>query len=384
MNVELYIHLPFCARKCRYCDFPSWAGEEARIPAYVDALILELRERTAAYGRPAAETVFLGGGTPSLLPPAELTRLLAAVREACAVAPGAEITGEANPGTLTPAWLEAAVQGGVNRLSLGMQAAQPELLRMLGRIHGPEAAGESVRMAREAGIRNISLDLMLGLPGQTEEQWRETLEAALALEPAHLSCYGLIPEEGTPLKADLDAGRLALPEEDAERAMYWHAVRTLARRGYAQYEISNFARPGFACRHNVGYWKQVPYLGVGVGAASMLPDPAGEAAYLRESNPASLEGYLAMTAERDWGARERLPVSRAEARYETLMLGLRMTEGVGEDEFRAMHGAELADCYGAKLEALRARGLLTHEHGRWALTPRGMDIQNLVLVELMD
>ena len=380
--MELYIHLPFCARKCRYCDFLSWAGLEDRIPACVDALIREMAARSGELGQPALETVFLGGGTPSLVPPEELSRLLAAVRRLFPVAENAEITSEANPGTLTAEWLAAAVSGGVNRLSLGMQAAQSALLRTLGRIHSPAQVAESVHMARAAGIDNLNLDLMLGLPGQTEADWRETLAAALALAPRHLSCYGLIPEEGTPLKDDLDAGRLTLPPEETERAMYWEAVRTLSEHGFEQYEISNFALPGSACRHNIGYWRQVPYIGVGVGAASMLPDPSGASAYLRERNPETFEGWLAMTGGA--GQREREPVSRGDARFETMMLGLRMNEGVSEAAFMAMHGVTLEACYGTKLRQLAAQGLVRHGAGRWMLTPRGMDIQNMVLVELMN
>lgn len=381
--MELYIHIPFCRKKCRYCDFASYPGQEAAIPGYVDALLSEARAQ--ALGHPPVETVFIGGGTPSLLPPEALARLLREMRRLFAIAPDAEITSEANPGAMTPDWLTAAVAGGVNRLSLGMQAVQPELLTALGRIHTAEDAAASVRMARAHGIRNISLDLMFGLPGQTRAQWRETLEAALALEPQHLSCYGLIPEEGTPLFSDLQSGRLTLPDEGVERAMYDEALTLLARHGFHQYEISNFALPGYTCRHNLGYWRQIPYLGLGASAASCLPDERlPHTAYVRSTNPAGLDAYLDMVARQSWALREAAPVSPTEARFETLMLGLRTTEGVSEEAFQRMHGLSLSACYGAKLNAFQDKGLLSHEDGYWRLTRRGMDVQNAILVELMD
>ena len=377
--MELYIHLPFCRSKCRYCDFPSFAGCEKHFAAYVDALLNEAHTEASV----PVETVFIGGGTPSILPAPLMAKLLLGLREHFDFAADVEFTSEANPGTLTQAWLDAAVSGGVNRLSLGMQAYQPRLLRTLGRIHDFEHVKDSVAMARSAGIRNINLDLMFGLPGQTPADWLETLEAALSLQPEHLSCYGLIPEDGTPLTADLEAGRLTLPDEADERVMYDDTLRILAQHGYQQYEISNFAKPGYACRHNLGYWRQVPYLGLGASASSMLPDPNGSAAYLRRTNPPSPTDYLAMMESHDFSRRETLTISREEAMFETLMLGLRTTAGVAEADFLAMHGEPITHRYGNTLEKLRAQGLLEHRDGRWYLTRRGMDVQNAVLVELM-
>ncbi len=381
--MELYIHIPFCRQKCRYCDFASYAGCENQMEAYVEALLAEAAFQAQRLHRPTIETVFLGGGTPSLLPAHLLNRLLQGLRKHFVIVAEAEFTSEANPGTLTPQWLKAAVQGGVNRLSMGMQAKQTNLLRTLGRIHDFPQVQQSVALARQAGIQNISLDLMFGLPGQTQIHWQETLQAALSLEPQHLSCYGLIPEDGTPLKADLDAGRLSLPDEDAERAMYDHALSTLSAHGFQQYEISNFALPGYACRHNLGYWRQVPYLGLGASASSMLTD-SPSAAYTRETNPPALGDYLRMVQHASWGQREVIPVSAVEARFETLMLGLRTTEGVSCNNFQQMHGVSIDQCYGPRLESLRQRGLLIHADGCWRLTRRGMDVQNAILVELMD
>lgn len=342
------------------------------MPRYIDALLTE----ASAYNHATIETVYIGGGTPSLLPPPLLDRLLKGLRARFDFQDDVEWSCEANPGTLTEEWLGVAVGGGMNRLSLGMQAYQPTLLRTLGRIHEFEQVVASVEIARRAEIKNLNLDLMFGLPGQTPEMWLETLERALSLRPEHLSCYGLIPEEGTPLKADLDAGRLTLPNEEEERRMYDDALTMLAAHGYEQYEISNFAKPGYACKHNLGYWRQAPYIGLGVSAASCLPEEG--CAYVRLTNPADLQGYLTgkpRTCER---------VSPADARFETMMLGLRTIEGVSEASFEAMHGLSLDACYGDQLRDLERRGLIARQDGWWRLTRRGMDVKNAILVELMD
>lgn len=379
--MELYVHIPYCRQKCRYCDFASYPCMEETMPRYVEALLNEAAWTSpCAAGAPLA-TAFIGGGTPSLLPPVLLQKLLTGLRRYFNFPAGMEFTTEANPGTLTMEWLEAAAAGGVNRLSLGMQAAQPELLRMLGRIHTFDQVAESVLLARRCGIDNLSLDLMFGLPGQTPEMWRDTLEAALALEPQHLSCYGLIPEDGTPLTRDLDAGRLTLPSEDDERRMYNDTLEFLHRHGFRQYEISNFALPGRECRHNIGYWRQVPYIGLGASAASMLPDGQGEN---RHTNPPAIADYVHMVDSADWSAREITHVSPKDARFETLMLGLRMTEGISEADFMQRHGIALEMLYGEKLRRFESQGLLTHQDGWWRLTRRGMDVQNAILVELMD
>lgn len=382
--MELYVHVPFCKRKCRYCDFASWAGREDWIPAYVDAVLTEAHSAHDALGAQSMETAFLGGGTPSLLPPEELTRLLQGVFSLFPLEADAEFTSECNPGTLTAAWLEAAQAAGVNRLSMGMQAGQPHLLHMLGRIHTFTDVEVSVKLARAAGIRNLNLDLMFGLPGQTLNDWAETLDMALSLHPEHLSCYGLIPEEGTQLGDAILAGEVPLPAEDTERAMYDMTLTRLAAAGFEQYEISNFAKPGCACRHNLGYWRQTPYLGLGPAAASMLPGRTPEEFSLRRTNVRDLAAYLRQSHQGRFQPAEEESVSPAEARFETMMLGLRTTKGVNEATFEAMHGVALSDVYGAKLAELETQGLLCHTGGWWRLTRRGMDVQNGVLVELME
>ena len=382
--MELYMHVPFCRQKCRYCDFASWSGREAWMPAYVTAMLQEAAHARKALGPQPISTVFLGGGTPSVLPAEELRRLLRGVMEQFPLEPGAEFTSEANPGTLTEAWLDTAVSLGVNRLSLGMQAAQAPLLRTLGRIHTLEQVREAVDLARQAGVKNLSLDLMFGLPGQTLADWAETLEAALDLAPEHLSCYGLIPEEGTPLGEAIHRGEVTLPSEEEERAMYDMALQRLHQAGFMQYEISNLARPGYACAHNLGYWRQVPYLGLGVGAASMLPGRQSGEAYRRRTNVRDLASYLRQGETGNFAPAEEESITPAEACFETMMLGLRTSEGVSERAFMAMHGVPLEQMYGQRLTALASRGLM-EKHGEWwRLTRRGMDVQNAVLVELME
>lgn len=379
--MELYIHIPYCHQKCRYCDFASWAGQESTMAAYVDALLREADAMSAYAKDTPIQTVFIGGGTPSTLPADLLTKLLHGLRERFIIPSGIEFTSEANPGTIKPDWLEAALSGGVNRLSMGMQAYQPELLQTLGRIHTHADVVDSVSLARRMGVDNLSVDLMFGLPGQTPDMWLESLNAALSLGVEHLSCYGFIPEDGTPLKRDLDAGRLTLPDEEDERRMYDDTLRILMEKGYQQYEISNFAKQGRECQHNIGYWKRVPYIGLGASAASMLNTKSGG---LRLTNPASIRDYIAMTDDQAWRRRDRVSLMPSDAQFESLMLGLRITQGVSEADFEAMHGLSLDTYCGDILRQQEQRGLLVHQDGFWALTRRGMDVQNVILVEIME
>lgn len=368
--IGLYVHVPFCVSKCAYCDFASYAGRETDIPRYVDAVAQEITRRGTETGHPRADTVFLGGGTPSLLDEFQITRILTALADAFPLEADAEITCECNPGTLTASFAEAMRKAGVNRLSLGAQARQTRLLRLLGRIHDWEAVIASVDIARRAGFGNLNLDLMFGLPSQTVSDLQETLLAAIGLGPTHLSCYGLMVEEGTPLCREITAGNLAIPEEETEREMYELARQTLAEHGFHQYEISNFAREGYACRHNVGCWTRVPYLGFGSAAHSFF----GEC---RTMNPSTLEAYLA-------GEEPKTEqVSPEQARFESMMLGLRMTRGVKDEDFTRMHGMSIREAFGDKLAQPIGAGLLEWHEGALRLTRLGMDLENSVLVELL-
>lgn len=381
--MELYVHIPFCKQKCRYCSFASFTSQEAYIPDYIGLILQEAKARKKEADSPI-ETVYIGGGTPSLIPPEDFARLIMGLREQFGLESVSEFTVEANPGTVTDKWLDTAVSFGINRLSLGMQACQNELLKLLGRIHRFEEVSSSVSLARKAGISNISLDLIFGIPTQSADDWDRTTDAALSLNPEHLSAYGLIPEPGTPLFGDLEDGTLSLPDPDEERRMYDLFIRKAAASGFSQYEISNFAQETFECRHNIGYWTQVPYLGLGVSAASMTGLRINERGmtYNRSVNPDTLDAYEKMILSGLSPVPET--IGAAESRFETVMLGLRMNRGVSESGFVLKHRMTLEQCFGDKLEKMENLGLMVHENGAWKLTSRGFDIQNSILVELME
>lgn len=368
--IGLYVHVPFCANKCAYCDFASYAGREADIPRYVEAVVREIAQRGEATGHPKADTIYLGGGTPSLLDESQMASVLDALHRAFPIAADAEITCECNPGTLSRPFAKALYNASVNRLSMGVQARQTHLLRLLGRIHDWEQVIASVQIARQTGFDNINLDLMFGLPSQTAADMRETLAAAMALSPTHLSCYSLMVEDGTPICRDVDAGKLTLPDTEIDRAMYELARQTLAEHGYRQYEISNFAREAYACRHNIGCWTRVPYLGFGCAAHSFFEE-------CRTMNPAQIDAYLA-------GDEPKVEqISEKKARFEGLMLGLRMTEGVTDEGFTRMHGMSIRETFGPKLDKPITDGLLEWQKGALRLTRLGMDLQDSILVDLM-
>lgn len=383
--LELYIHIPFCIRKCRYCDFLSWSGLLNGADAYIGALLAEADGLPSSVRDQEIESIYIGGGTPSLLQPSQLIRLMEGLRKRLNIPASIEFSCEANPGTLTDAFLEASVRCGVNRISVGMQSSFRHHLRTLGRIHTPQDVENSVSMIRQHGIGNLNLDLMFGLPGQTVSEWRDTLSCALSFAPEHLSCYGLIVEEGTPLAEDVSSGKLSLPDPEDERKMYDDALGILSGHHYHQYEISNFALPARECVHNLGYWRQIPYVGLGVGAASMYRDGRDRDVFcVRQKNPETFDGYLRMVDQQTWEIRETETVSPADGMFETMMLALRMNEGISEERFLRLHGKTVTSVYGSRLRKLADEGLVSHTGAVWRLTRRGMDIQNAVLVELMD
>lgn len=383
--MELYIHIPFCKRKCEYCSFISFPPEKGQRDQYVTALLEEARLRRDAFNE-TVRTIFIGGGTPSLLEPEQLRKLVNGIHEIIPDISCEEFTIEANPCTLTREYVEMAVQLGINRFSLGMQACQEKLLNTLGRIHLFSDVIRAVELLTGNGIKNYNLDLIFGIPGQKAEDWDETLDAALSLHPAHISAYGLIPEEGTPLVQHLKAGDYELPDQEEEREMYERALHKLADHGFHQYEISNFALDGFECKHNIGYWTQIPYIGLGLSAASMQITNAGESGMkcIRWKNPDSMCEYFGMIQKKNMSSAEKEIVDERGTRFETMMLGLRMNKGVSERSFFEKHGVSLEKCYGSKLSEMKEKGFLIDENGYWHLTRKGMDFQNVVLVELMD
>ena len=345
---------------------------------YVQAVCREIRAQAAFFGRRSVRTVFMGGGTPTLLTGAQVQQLLDVVRDCFDLLPDAEISMEGNPGTLTMENLFAYRAAGVNRLSLGVQSMDDGLLGEIGRIHTAQQAREAVRMAREAGFDNLNLDLIYGLPGQNAMQWKETLQKVMELEPQHLSCYSLILEEGTPLFERVQKGTCApLPDEEAMEEMDALTARLTGAAGYGQYEVSNYARAGRQCRHNIVYWECLPYLGVGLGAHS---DMDGKRFY----NPESWEEYLHM-AEKDADERRQEGENRAEDRmFERMMMGLRQTRGVDAARFARDFGREIGEVWPRTLQDMTQKKLMICNKERVALTPRGMQVMNGVLVALME
>lgn len=370
--ISIYVHVPFCARKCAYCDFASFAGREGEWGAYFDALDGEIdawAERLRGY---EVRSAFFGGGTPSLVPAGYIAEVLRHLRAVVPFAPGCEVTVEANPGTLDPDKLRVYRRAGVNRLSLGAQSFDAGELKMLGRIHTPDQVVEAVDMARAAGFSNINLDLMYALPGQTMERWAATLDAALELPLAHLSAYSLIVESGTEMARRVAAGEAVVPDDDAVNGMQRYAVRRLEGAGLLRYEISNFARPGFECRHNLVYWTGGEYLGLGSAAHSLVGNR-------RFSNPPELACYLA--GERMLDLTER---SESDRREETLMLATRTVRGLDLARWRAEFGEDLIERRAKQVRKLENYGLIEIAGGFLRLTPVGLELQDSVVLELME
>lgn len=332
--------------------------------AYVEQLLRETEGASALAEVYEASTVFIGGGTPSILPARQIPRILGKIREIFPLREDAEITIEANPGTMDAEKLYAWREAGVNRLSIGLQSADNRELRLLGRIHTWEEFLDNFRLAREAGFRNINVDLMSALPGQTCGGWINTLEKVLELHPEHISAYSLIIEEGTPFYSRYEEHPELLPAEDADRRMYEDTRRILHEHGYERYEISNYARPGYECRHNLGYWSRTEYKGFGLGAASLL-------GRVRTANQSDLKEYLAGNY-----AGEREELSEQAVREEYFFLGLRKMEGVDPEPYRA-HYREL-------LDRLQEQHLIEEKNGRICLTNRGIDVSNYVLAQFLD
>lgn len=418
--LELYIHIPFCVRKCAYCDFLSFPSGEEERERYVERLTEEIEEAGAVSEGYVATAIFFGGGTPSVLTPKQTERILNAVKKSFYVAEDAEITTEVNPGTADREKLEAWRQAGINRLSFGLQSTENRELQYLGRIHTMEDFLESYRAAREAGFENINIDLMSALPGQTVSSWEKTLRTVVSLQPEHISAYSLIIEEGTPFcqlfgedgdaaeekKRRQSLGIPELPDEDAERRMYYDTERILGEAGYHRYEISNYAKPGYECRHNKGYWTGTEYLGLGLGASSYINirREKGEAAKIsasgkesgdrrqleRSSNVRDFKMYLSLTRDDFRAGRqieERELLTNQAMMEEFMFLGLRLTEGISEMEFFRRFSCTLETVYGDVLEKL-ARQELMERYERegaafWRLTKRGIDVSNCVLAEFL-
>jgi len=402
-RLSLYVHIPFCIAKCGYCDFNSYAGQESLIPAYAQTLLREAEMWSAACataGGWRGETLFVGGGTPSLMPLAEVKRILEGLRRHLGLAPEAEVTLEGNPGTVDKPYLSRLRELGVNRLSLGVQSFRDDELAFLGRIHSAEEARSAYRAARSAGFDNVSLDLIFGLPAQTADRWMESLEEAIGLGPEHLSLYALTVEDGTPLARDVACGRTPAPDPDLQADLYLRAAERLATGGYEQYEISNWARSGRRCRHNLTYWRNGFWLGLGAGAHSHLPrnrEPGiGDRCY-RFAVEVSPRRYIELVNEtwKQWSQEGTLTMDemrqvtfRKEADLplelsDTLVLGLRLSEGVSLRELRRRFGQAALESHAAAFEEAISLGLLERADARLRLTARGRLLANEVFVRLL-
>ena len=372
----IYIHIPFCVRKCAYCDFLSAPADEDTRKRYIQALLEEIALKGKQAAEYEARSVFLGGGTPSILDGAQIGAVLDAVAGAFSVNAQAEITVECNPGTLSARKLSEMSAAGVNRLSIGLQSADNEQLRVLGRIHTWEQFLENYRAARQAGFENINIDLMSAIPGQSARSWKNTLLLAAEMRPEHISAYSLIVEEGTPFyeryHEDVllqEQGKMPrfLPSEDLEREMYEQTREVLSGYGYHRYEISNYALDGRESVHNTGYWQRIEYLGLGLGASSQM----GKERY---KNTEDLGHYL----EKDFSAKEIQTLDRKQEMEETMFLGLRMMEGVSMQEFERRFGVSMQEIYGSRIRDLTDKGLLCVNNDRLCLTAHGIDVSNYV------
>ena len=372
MDVGLYLHFPFCWKKCAYCDFLSAPADEDTKKLYAAAIIREIRGYAKTLEGRTVTSVYLGGGTPSLMPAGALRDIFRVLCDTFDIAPDAEITMEMNPGTVNER-IAAVAYDYVNRVSLGVQSAVDPELKALGRIHTRAEAEKSFRMLRDHGARNISVDLMTGIPLQTPESLGETLKFVLDLNPEHVSCYSLIVEEGTKFHRLQEAGRLELPDEETERLLVHTARETLEAAGFLQYEISNFAKEGFECRHNIRYWRRGDYIGFGIGAASLFQ-------HTRWRNSRNLRRYLSDSADPGRIVREMEQLSLKDEVEEFMFLGLRTRQGVSSEVFRETFSLELGDIYGEKIGEFTRQGLLEpFGDDGIRLTVRGIDVSNIVM-----
>ena len=394
-KLEIYVHIPFCAKKCAYCDFLSFPGNMRMRREYTDKLLEEIRIQSSFVREYQVDTIFLGGGTPSVLDVTDITAIMGTLKEHYDIAPDAEITIEVNPGTVKMEGLVAYREAGINRVSMGLQSADDTELRYLGRIHTYDEFLKSFQRVRMAGFTNVNVDLISAIPGQTPESWRNTLKKTAMLKPEHISAYSLIVEEGTPFydryggHVEMESYEMFpeerrrlmalpdLPDEDTEREMYYMTRNCLAEQGYERYEISNYARPGFECRHNVGYWTGTGYLGLGLGASSYLEG-------CRFHNTSDFQSYVSAhlddEAEFCQALRQDMEQLSVKSKMEEFMfLGLRLTRGVSVEGFITRFGQSIRNVYGGVIDKLEREGLLEHKNGYYRLTERGLDLSNYAM-----
>ena len=373
-KLGLYIHIPFCQKKCNYCDFLSAPANKQVQIAYMDILQKEIKEKSIEYKEYCVDTVFIGGGTPTCVPYETIVHTMNTVKASFFLTDDCEITMECNPGTVTKEALENYKVAGINRLSIGLQSTDNAILKELGRIHTFEQFLETFKWAREAGFANINVDLMSGLPNQTLEQYEESLLEVLKLDVEHISSYSLIVEEGTPFYKLYEEDKLSLPDEETERNMYYLTKEKLLAAGLLRYEISNYAKEGYECKHNVRYWVRADYLGIGLGASSMVDN-------VRFKNTEWLDEYL--TDNKYMEKTDEQILSTTECMEEFMFLGLRMTKGVSKERFKETFGSSMEEIYGSVVIKLKEQGLLEEEGDFIRLTEYGLDVSNRVWVEFL-
>ena len=384
-EMELYIHVPFCIKKCAYCDFLSApAGEEER-QRYVETMIKEIQGYRKKYQEYCVTTIFVGGGTPSVLSGEQIKEVFNALRASFVIDAQAEITIEVNPGTVTEEKVEAWMQAGVNRISIGLQSVNDEELQMLGRMHTYKDFLNTYHLLRDKGFNNLNIDLISAIPGQTLESWKKTLSTVAELEPEHISAYSLIVEEGTPFytiygeggaDGNLESMVQPLPDEETERFIYEETETILQKYGYDRYEISNYAKPGYACRHNEGYWRRVNYLGVGLGASSLIENQ-------RFRNFSTYDAYMDAIQNQKLFHEEVESLSVTDEMEEFMFLGLRMMSGISREVFQKKFGKKIETVYEKQIQQLKKDGLIEFVENRIRLTKRGIDISNYVFEQFL-
>lgn len=377
-KIELYIHIPFCVSKCRYCDFLSFSSDEDTVRKYTDALIREISSKKNKEN--ITDTIFIGGGTPSLLDVKYIKKIFDSLYDDFNISDDAEITIEANPGTITKEKAKAYAELGINRVSMGLQSADNEALKKLGRIHDFNHFLESYDILRNEGMSNINVDIMSGLPGQSVAKYEETLCKVCDVNPEHISAYSLIVEEGTPfyqMYNPVDGLRRdELPDEDSEREQYYMTRDILKDAGYFRYEISNYSKPGYECRHNTGYWRGVPYIGMGLGASSLWNGT-------RYNNTGDMSEYIRCSMKPDSIAENVQKLTDADRMEEFMFLGLRMTEGIQISEFYEKFGVTVNEVYGEVIKKYSDMKMLEINGENMKLTDKGVDVSNIIFADFI-
>lgn len=370
-EIGIYIHIPFCKQKCSYCDFISFASKNELVEKYINALKQEIEANKEKINKYEVSTIYIGGGTPSYIEARHIKEILKVIKQNYNIKKETEITIEVNPGTVTKEKLISYVEAGINRISIGLQSCNDNLLKMIGRIHTYEDFLNTYKLAKEVGFKNINVDLMIGLPNQILEDIKDSLEEIINLDPNHISIYSLIVEDGTKIDRQIKKGELNLPSEELERKEYWEVKKTLENRGYKHYEISNFAKKGYESKHNMNCWEQKEYIGFGVAAHSYVNN-------IRYSNVESIEEYL---QKKDYVVNEIQEIEEQKKEY--MLLGLRKIDGVKIVEFKNKFGCNPIMEFKNELNKLVQEKLIEIDLDQIKLTKKGIDLANLVWEEFI-